>query len=195
MWARLGTALALGLVLASGAAEAGDAAVGSIKITKAWSRAVPGQNGAAFMTITNTGTNADRLVSGTSPASASVELHAHEQQNGIMRMSKVPGIEVPPGGSVTLAPGGLHVMLMGMKAAPKQGQTLELGLVFEKAGAVTVPVDVMAAGAVMPQGHGHDHMMQHHGSMSEADHQKLHEEHMKDPAHREMHERMHGGGK
>ena len=121
-------------------------------VSDAWARASPGavKNGAAFMTIMNHGA-ADRLISAAAPVSAKTELHNHINDNGVMRMRKVPAIDIPAGETVTLKPGGLHVMFMGLKAPLQEGGSFPLALTFEKAGTVTVQVPVKKAGAM---GHG-----------------------------------------
>lgn len=179
----LGTALA-GLLLAATPAGAGDAVKGPITVTGAWARATPAQAqvGAAFLTVANTGTEIDRLVAANAKVSKTVELHLHTEADGVMRMRPVEALDVRPGQSVTLEPGGLHIMLVGLNAPLKQGDSFPLTLVFQNAGDVTVTAEVQAIGAMAPGGM----MMQHDP--------KLHEEHMKDPAHREMHEKMHGKG-
>ncbi len=137
-----------------------------ISIEAPFARATPGlvKNGAAYLTITNNG-SADRLLGAESSVSARTELHTHIKQDGVMRMRHVDAIEVPAGETVMLAPGGDHVMLMGLKAPLKKGQSFELTLVFEKAGRVPVTVDVAGVGAKAPhgQGHGGGHGSSHGG--------------------------------
>lgn len=138
----------------------GPAWAGDIAVSDAWSRASAGmaRAGAGFMTITNGGAEADRLVAAAAPAvSETAELHTHIKDGDVMRMRQVEAIEVPAGQAVTLQPGGLHVMLMSLKAPLQDGQTFDLTLTFEKAGTLTVPVAVKAAGAMGGQGHGMSH--------------------------------------
>lgn len=152
-------ALALGVALmmtAAGSALAGDAKAGNIQITGAWARASagPAQNGAAFMAIANSGNEADRLLAAAADVAATAELHTHLHEGGVMRMREVPAIDVPAGQTVTMQPGGYHVMFMGLKAPLKQGTAFPLTLTFEKAGKVTVDVAVGEAGAMGPMGMG-----------------------------------------
>jgi copper(I)-binding protein len=161
-------ALALGAALtlaAAGTALAGDATAGNIKITDAWARASagPAQNGAAFLTVTNGGGEADKLVAAGTDVAATAELHTHLNEGGVMKMRQVPAIDLPAGQKVTLQPGGYHVMIMGLKAPLKAGETFPLTLTFEKAGKVTVDVAVGAAGAMGPVGMDHGGMS--HGAM------------------------------
>ncbi|MDN3567784.1 copper chaperone PCu(A)C [Paeniroseomonas aquatica] len=133
------------------AAAAHDAEVGAISVTQPWSRAA-GANGtgAGFLTIRNGGTAPDRLLSASSPAARKVELHTHVRDGEVMRMRPVEGIALPPGETVTLRPGGLHVMLIGLTAALVQGGEVPLTLRFERAGEAQVMLHVMAAGARGP---------------------------------------------
>ena len=124
------------------------------------------KNGGAFMTIRNTGHADDRLVAAASPAAARAELHTHIMADGIMKMRPVEGgIAVPAEGMAELKPGGLHVMLLGLAAPLAEGATIPVTLTFEKAGAITVEVPVMKAGATAgPAMDGH-HRMDGHGQM------------------------------
>jgi len=187
------TALALGLCCVSLPALAGDAKVGSLEVTAAWARATPPKaaTGGAFMTITNTGAVTDNLLGASSPVAKSVELHTHMQQGEVMRMVALGNIEIQPGKSVALAPGGLHVMLIGLKDKLVEGGSFPLELEFAQAGKVTVSVDVKAIGAMGPAAMMHD-PAQHDRHMQDPAYRAMHEEHMKDPAHRTMHEQMHG---
>ncbi len=132
-------------------AQAG-AQAGAIAIDHAWARATApsARNGAAYFVLTNRGAEADRLVAASSPVAEKAELHTHQAENGVMRMRPVDSIAVAPGGTATLAPGGLHVMLLGLREPLVKGGTFPLTLVFEKAGTTTVPVSVQGAGENMP---------------------------------------------
>lgn len=102
------------------------------------------RTGAAFMAITNGGDAPDRLVAARTPAAERVELHTHVLTDGVAQMREVEGgIPLPPGETVLLERGGLHVMLMGLTGPLEDGADVDLTLVFETAGevAVTVPVD------------------------------------------------------
>lgn len=134
----------------------------SIKVEAPWARPTPGRakNGAAFMTLVNTGETADSLVSATSDVSDRTEVHAHIMDGGVMRMRKVDGVEIAPGSPTVLKPGGLHVMFLGLKKPLKMGETVAVTLTFEKAGKVDVriPVGNAPTGATQGgQGHGHHH--------------------------------------
>ena len=153
--------LAAALGLLAGPALARDYKIGALQIGQPWTRATPptAPAGGGFLTVTNTGTTPDRLVSAKSPAAGSVQVHEMKMDGNVMRMREVDGgLAIAPGATVTLAPGGLHIMLMGLKAPLRQGEKVPLTLVFEKAGSIDVELDVMALGASPPSGHGsHQH--------------------------------------
>nr|WP_237182563.1 copper chaperone PCu(A)C [Roseomonas marmotae] len=133
---------------------------GEIEIAHPWSRAAPaGITGAGYMTLTNKGGTADRLVGARAVIARTVEIHTHSMEGGVMRMRPVPGIDLPPGASVTLQPGGLHIMLIGLKQPLVKDSRVPLTLVFEKAGEVPVELAVEAAGSRGGGGreHGHSH--------------------------------------
>ena len=111
---------------------------------------------AGYMTIHNRGNAPDRLLSATTAAAVSVELHTHRMEADVARMEQVQSIEAPAHGEVAFAPGGLHLMLFGFQStATKVPVTLR----FEKAGEVVVPFEIMGGGAnaaVSDEGHaGH----------------------------------------
>ena len=123
-----------------------------ISVQDPFARASAGmaQAGAAFMTLKNTSAVNDQLVAASTPVSATAELHNHIKEGDVVRMRQVPSIEVPAGGSVALQPGGLHVMLLGLKQPLREGETFPLTLTFAHAGAVTVEVPVKSAGEMAP---------------------------------------------
>lgn len=97
------------------------------------------KTGAGFMTITNKGKAADRLLSVTTTASARSDLHGTVNQGGIMQMrAQAGGVPIPAGSKVVFAPGGLHVMFIGLKAAVPPGQMIKARLTFERAGSIDV---------------------------------------------------------
>lgn len=157
---------ALALILAS-------PAFADILVHDAYARAaMPGApTGAAFMVLENTGPEDDRLIGVASDAAQRVELHTHiAGDNGVMQMRQVEeGFAVPAGSQYRLQRGGDHVMFMGLTQPFAQGDTVQVTLTFEKAGAMTVdiPVDLarVADHGAMPQG-GMDHGAMGHGSLT-----------------------------
>ena len=82
------------------------------------------------------------------------QVHEMKMDGNVMRMREVEkGLEIPPGGTVTLAPGGFHLMFMGLKGPFKQGTQVPVTLVFEKAGSIDVELDVNAMGATSATPH------------------------------------------
>jgi copper(I)-binding protein len=148
---------ALALALAAVAAPASAHHDHRIEVVEPWARAaLAGRTSAAYMTLVNPTETPDRLLSAASPIAQTVELHAHLHEGGVMRMRPVAAIEVHPGEPAVLAPGGLHVMLIGLTRDLKRGETIRLTLSFEKAGRIEVDVPVLAAGARGPEGNsGH----------------------------------------
>ena len=133
---------------------------GALVIEAPWARATPGgaKVGGGYMKITNTGTEADRLVGGSFPVARRFEVHEMAQEGDVMRMRHLPqGLEIKPGQTVELKPGGLHVMFVDLREPLKEGQTVKGTLTFEKAGMVEVgfPVGPIGGGAARSSGHGH----------------------------------------
>lgn len=123
---------------------------GSLTLEAPWTRAAgQGGQGAGFLTIRNAG-GADRLLSASTPAAGRTELHTMLRDGNIMRMRQVEAIAVPANGAVSLAPGGLHIMLIGLTRPLVVGESVPLTLVFEQAGAVALQLVVQPAGARMP---------------------------------------------
>ena len=156
-------------------ARAADYDVGSIHIAQPWARATPkgASAGAAYLTITNNGTAPDRVSCVSSDDSAKCQIHTMTMDNGVMKMRPVEGgLEIKPGQTVTLKPGGLHVMLVELKHPLEQGKAAEATFQFEKAGTVKVAFPVLALGAPAPgaaAGGGGSMMMENHGGMMQMD--------------------------
>lgn len=136
------------------------AAQAEITVTTPFSRASAptAKAGAAFLTMT-IDAGSDKLIAASSPVAEKVELHTHLMENGIAKMRPVEGgIPVTAGTPTELKPGGLHIMLIGLKSPLKQGESFPLSLTFEKAGTVAVTVPVQGPGAMAPAAAaGHDH--------------------------------------
>ena len=140
-------------LFAAGQAMALDYKLGALEIDNPWARATPATAKAAagYLTVKNTGTTPDRLVAAKTPAADRATVHEMKMEGSIMRMHELEhGLDIPPGATVTLAPGGLHVMLMGLKAPLKPGSKVPLTLVFEKAGSIDIDLDVGSMGAMHP---------------------------------------------
>lgn len=159
--ARFGAGVAAcvgGLIVALGLIFGRPAGAGDITVVEAWARATPpgAKSGAAYFSFKNSGA-ADRLIGATTPAARRPELHTHIKDGGVMRMRPIDGVDIPAGGMAMMAPGGDHVMLMGLAGPLKKGASFPMTLTFERSGAVTIQVSVRGIGAQTPSGHGgHD---------------------------------------
>lgn len=138
-------ALAIGATLN---ARAHDYTAGTVVIGHPWARATVGTSrpGGAYLTLANKGAVPDRLTAAESPVAGRVELHRSFREGGMMRMARVEAVDIPAGGEVRFAPGGLHIMLMDLKAPLTAGTKVPLTLVFENAGRVTVEFRIEALG-------------------------------------------------
>ena len=133
-----------------------DYKLGAIEIVQPWTRATPptAESGGGYLVLKNTGTTPDRLIAVKSPAADKAEIHEMKMDGNIMRMREVEkGIEIPPGATVELKPGGFHVMFMGLRAPFAKDTKVPLTLVFEKAGSIDVDLMVQAMGAQPPSMH------------------------------------------
>ena len=145
-------ALTRGALFSLADAEAHEIKAGNLVISQPWSRQSPMAADVAggFMTITNEGQEADRLVKVETSISAVVQLHDMKMAGDVMKMEELPdGIALPAGATVELKPKSLHVMFMGLKAQPVEGENFAATLVFEKAGRVDVEFEVLAPNAQM----------------------------------------------
>jgi periplasmic copper chaperone A len=126
---------------------------GNLAITKAWSRATPGGAKVAggYLTIENRGSVPDRLLSGSTGLAKSIEVHEMAVSNGVMTMRPIDGgLTIDPGKTVKLAPGGRHLMFLGLKGPLRQGEQVPVTLIFERAGEIEVSFDVRGVGAQTP---------------------------------------------
>ncbi|HEY4201252.1 MAG TPA: copper chaperone PCu(A)C [Devosiaceae bacterium] len=126
---------------------------GSLEISGAFTRATlpnaPVAGG--YFTIVNKGAEDDTLVSVTTPAAGTSQLHEMSMQGDVMKMAALPdGIPVPAGQTVTLKPDGLHIMFMQLTQAFVEGTNVPVTLTFAKAGTVTVNLAVGSVGAKAP---------------------------------------------
>ena len=148
---------ALVACLLSAPVRADDVKAGDLTISQAWARATPGgaKIGGGYLTIENKGSAPDSLVGASSDVAGKVEVHEMTMVNGVMKMRPVEkGLAIEPGKTVKLAPGGYHLMMMDLKSPLKQGEKVPVTLEFEKAGKVSVSLDVEGVGAQGPGGGG-----------------------------------------
>jgi periplasmic copper chaperone A len=150
--------LAAILAVAASAASAHEYKAGPLQIQHPWSRATPKGATVAggYMKITNTGTTPDRLIGGSTEAAPKFEIHEMSMQGGVMKMRMLPkGLEIKPGQTVELKPGGYHLMFVGIAAPLEQGKPVKGTLEFEKAGKIEVEYAVEAIGGTSKGQHGH----------------------------------------
>lgn len=141
---------ALILMAAAGLAQA------ELHFENVWSRATaPGlQTGAVYFTLRNDAAEGDRMVGVETDRAPRVELHRTIEEGGNSRMVHTPEVRVPANGTVLFEPGGRHVMLMGLSEALAEGEVFTITLLFERAGPITVEVDVRSP-TTMGDGHSH----------------------------------------
>jgi periplasmic copper chaperone A len=139
----------IALCLLATATLAQDYKIGALEVDHPWSRATPkgAKSGAGYLTIKNTGSSSDRLVGGTMADAGAVEIHEMSMAGGVMKMRPVHGgIEIKPGESVDLKPGGFHLMFLQLDHPLKQGERVRGTLNFEKAGTLDLEYTVEALG-------------------------------------------------
>ena len=145
---------AMALTLAAILALASGVLANDVMVMDAFARAsaTPRASSAvAYMTLTNRGAEADRLLSIATDKAAMAHLHGTKSLDGVVSMEAMETLDLAPGQTVEMKPGGLHIMLMGLKAPLQKGSKLSLELSFEKAGKITVDVPV---GGVAATGSG-----------------------------------------
>ena len=142
------------LTVAAGVALVRGAPADTLHV-EAWARATPpgASVGAAYLIVRNTGDQDERLQAVSSRAAESLEMHETVEENGVAKMRPVDGARIPAGGTLVMRPGGTHLMLMGLAAPLKEGGSLPLTVTFEKAGTMTIEVQVAPLGADAPPGH------------------------------------------
>ncbi|HEY3582873.1 MAG TPA: copper chaperone PCu(A)C [Casimicrobiaceae bacterium] len=149
------TAAFAGLVLVALPSLAHDYMLGTLKIDHLYARPTPpgARTGGVYLTIRNTGKEADQLVSAKSPAAQGVEIHSMQMEGNLMKMRAIRALDIPAGGEVTLGSGGYHVMLVGLLQPLTAGNEVPMTLTFAKAGSIDVLADVEPA----PSAGGHTH--------------------------------------
>ena len=145
----LGAAMNGGIAHAAGAAD-------QITVNDAYIRLAPpgAMATGAYMTLRNAGPREVRIVKAASTVSRITELHTHLNEGGVMKMRQVKDISVPAGGETVLRPGGLHVMLIDLKAPMKEGDTVPLTLTFDDGSTKKVDAKVVKPTAA-PMEHKH----------------------------------------
>lgn len=146
--------LASALSLTAASALAADAASRWLSVAEPWSRpAAQGASAVGYLSVTNTGPSADVLMAVETPAAASASMHRTTMNGTVMSMREIKGgLAIPPGKTIAFAPGGDHIMLVGLKKKTVVGDRLPATLVFQKAGRVAIELSVRASA---PAAHHH----------------------------------------
>jgi copper(I)-binding protein len=130
-----------------------------LTVEEAWVRpALTGNNSAIYFIIHNPTSEEDTLLGVTSPVAQTVEMHMTTAMEGehnmehdvehdmpqaeVLRMVEQDSVPVPRRSQVEFAPGGLHVMLLGVQTDLSTGDTIQVTLMFEKAGEIVLQVPV-----------------------------------------------------
>lgn len=137
---------------ASAPPSAATEASAGISIVDAWAAPTPSgvDIAAGYLSITN-GTAADDVLVGVStPRATRSDIHEMSGENGVMRMRAVPRLTIPAGQTVTLGPGGLHLMFTGLDHPFTAGENIPLRLSFEHAGVRDITLSVRARNETHP---------------------------------------------
>jgi len=123
----------------------------SIRVFDAWARAtiLASRPGAAYVTVESA--TEDQLLGVATPVAGQVMVQAVEKDGDINRMKHIETLDLPAGERITLAPGGMHLMLMGLQDKLSEGTTLPMTLSFENAGEITVEGSVLGIAAEGPR--------------------------------------------
>jgi periplasmic copper chaperone A len=138
-------AVAALLTIAAAVLLAIEAIASDVMVMDAYARASAtsaAKSGAAYLTMMNHGNTADRLIGLSADIAESAQIHENVETNGMVSMQPVGTLDIPAGSEVELAPGGLHIMLFGLRKPLKKGGHFTLTLTFERSGAVVVDVPV-----------------------------------------------------
>jgi len=168
----------LSVLFVAGPALACEEKTETLTISHPWTRATaPSQKvGAVFMEISTIGDTTDRLIGVESPDAEIVQIHRHTMVDGVVRMRPVDGVDIPAKGEAVLKPGGLHIMLINLKAPLLEETVIPLTLKFEKAGTVAIEAVVEAAGARAASSVPED-SHSGHGSIDRSGHGSEHHQH------------------
>lgn len=149
----------LALILAAGGAtyvEAAPVTAGAITVSHAWARATPlsAKTGVVYLILANAGSGDEQLVGASTPVAESAQVHSSMNDGGVMKMSEVVNLDLPPGGTVALEPSATHLMLVNLTRRLTEGDRFPLMLTFQNAGKIEVEVLVGKVGAMTDPGGG-----------------------------------------
>lgn len=129
-----------------------------VVIEQAWIRAMPPtqRNTAAYLSVTNRGSVALQIVGATTQLTEKAEIHVSREVEGYTRMEHLDSVPLPPGQTVKLTPGGIHVMLLDLEKMPVEGSSAPLCLVFSS-GQTTCVDALVQKGSTSEGKPGHQH--------------------------------------
>ena len=147
------SAIAVSVTMITPMAYAAEITASALVVEQAWARATTPstKTGATYLTVRNTGSEPDSILSMETPVAGQALAHQTRLEGDVSRMSEAGPLSVPLGGALEMKPGGTHIMLMDLKGGLKLGQQFPLTITFEKAGKVEVPVKVGKPGAMGPE--------------------------------------------
>ncbi len=136
--------LLIALLVARSFAQGDAAQAADLRVSGAWARPTPpaATVGVVYFSIANIGSQEDLLIGLSSPIATQVELHESQRSQGVETMRAVSAVSCPPRTIIRVAPGALHVMLLGLAHPLLAGSSFPLTLKFRDAGAVTLQVAV-----------------------------------------------------
>jgi len=142
--------LTVAMIILAGASFAQERTrIGDLVIELPWARASigTGRPAAAYLTIHNQGAEDDILLAVRTSLSGMAEIHIMRYAKGVIRMGAAGPVRIPAKGTISLAPGGLHIMMMKLKAPLVKGENIAVTLTFERAGEITVTAPILGPGA------------------------------------------------
>jgi len=135
----------LSIILFSNVIHAHSSKNENIAFTDPWIRLLPPtvMHTAAYVTINNSSNKPDTLLSVTSPVISSLSVHQTKNVDGMMKMLSADNLQIPAKGKIDLAPGGYHIMLMGLQNSLVENQEITMTFEFENAGEIEVVFPVV----------------------------------------------------
>ena len=137
-----------------------------IEVVAAWARASISNNSAVYITLINHDSTKTKLVAAKTAIAEYAEMHQHQIINKVVKMQQLDHIKIKSGEKLTMQPGGLHIMLFGLKKKIRKGDKFSLDLIFENKKSIPALVIVREIGAIdesfkmnHKKSHSHKHMM------------------------------------
>ena len=109
-------------------------------------------NTAAYFSIKNSSDTQQTLIAATADFATKAEIHNHIQVGDMMRMQQQSEVAIQPGQTIQFKPGGLHIMLFGLKQPLREGQPVTISLQTKEGQSISFTANV-----VRPSAHSHAH--------------------------------------